>query len=371
MSDNDIMEWFRAADAGPEPAIQRIDVAAAVGSGRRTIRTRWAIGSSMATAALAASVIAVVALSGSSVIGGATNPRNVEAYGGTAAEKGAQVVLLRAAANARKLPAVTPRARQFVYVRKHQAQLLYVPLGPCKKAAPEAGCPASQRAEYMNEEVHELWRPIESGTVACIRITSGGPITPLTPADAAKLEASGEKLDRPVTVSEDQDYNRSCPSTPDSEPNPFLNPTPDTLETLPRDADALLAKVRDSAGDKGPSRDGEALVVIADLLRDADALIEPDLREALFLAASKIPGVSRQPGQANLDGEIGIAIGRLELTDNERQEIIIDPETSRVIGERTVSRAMGGNPNAADVVTSWSATRSYLVNAVKDTTPAA
>lgn len=86
------------------------------------------------------------------------------------------------------------------------------------------------------------------------------------------------------------------------------------------------------------SRDEDNFVRIADILRSG--LVPAAPRAALLDALSRIPGVTATDDVANLDGVIGVAIGRNEpFRAGERQEIIIDPETGLVIGERTLAGA--------------------------------
>lgn len=84
------------------------------------------------------------------------------------------------------------------------------------------------------------------------------------------------------------------------------------------------------------SRDEDNFVRITDVLRTG--LVSAPVRAALFEALALIPGVSSTADVANLDGRIGVAIGRTELLRlGMRQEIIIDPDTGLVIGERSLS----------------------------------
>jgi hypothetical protein len=86
------------------------------------------------------------------------------------------------------------------------------------------------------------------------------------------------------------------------------------------------------------SRDEDNYVRIADILRSG--LVPAPQRAALLDALSRIPGVSATDNVANLDGVKGVAIGRDEpLRAGERQEIIIDPDTGLVIGERMLAGA--------------------------------
>jgi RNA polymerase sigma-70 factor (ECF subfamily) len=106
---------------------------------------------------------------------------------------------------------------------------------------------------------------------------------------------------------------------------------------LPRDPEELLAHIYDQTQGAGVSRDGEALVWIADVLRSG--LVPADLRAALFQAATGIPGVEVVDRRANLDGRVGVAVGRDERAGGShfRQELIFDEATGQVIGERQVA----------------------------------
>jgi hypothetical protein len=137
--------------------------------------------------------------------------------------------------------------------------------------------------------------------------------------------------------------------------------TTDQMAGLPRDPYLLLNHIYWSTIGQGPSPDGEALVWIADLLRTG--AVPADLRAALYKAAAMIPGVEVTDNQATLDGTTGIAIGRLEDTSGVRQDIIIDPETGRLIGERSVSTK--GDRDAsipAGTATSWTAVHTTVVD---------
>lgn len=139
-------------------------------------------------------------------------------------------------------------------------------------------------------------------------------------------------------------------------------PTPEFLASLPRHPEQLLDQIRTHAGDAGPSPDGEALVVIADTLRTG--FVPGDLRAALFQAAALIPGVELIDEQANLNGQVGVAVGRYEPNNGERQEIIFDPETGAMIGERDVLVDRGNGPLLpAGTAPSWTAVTTDVVPA--------
>lgn len=120
--------------------------------------------------------------------------------------------------------------------------------------------------------------------------------------------------------------------------------TESDLRTLPRDGQALLDLFDGQYNGGSASRSEDNFVRITDLLRSG--LVPADLRAGLYEALALIPGVTTSE-QTNLHGQVGIAIGRTEpLRLGERLEVIIDPDTGLVIGERTVNgwEAFGFGP---------------------------
>jgi hypothetical protein len=105
------------------------------------------------------------------------------------------------------------------------------------------------------------------------------------------------------------------------------------LSKLPRDPQQLLNYIYRVTTGQGVSPDGEALVFIADTLRTG--VVPADLRAALYKAAAGIPGVTITDKAATLNGRTGVAFGRDE-GNGLSQELIIDPATGLVIGEREV-----------------------------------
>jgi hypothetical protein len=139
-------------------------------------------------------------------------------------------------------------------------------------------------------------------------------------------------------------------------------PSPDYLNSLPRDPHMLLNNIFKRTLGQGQSIDGEALVFIADLLRTG--MVPADLRAALYKAAALIPGVTVTDDQATLDGHKGIAIGRVEEASHTRQDIIIDPKTGLLIGERQVLTQAQGTMPAGTAIT-----LTTIETSVADTAP--
>jgi RNA polymerase sigma-70 factor (ECF subfamily) len=129
----------------------------------------------------------------------------------------------------------------------------------------------------------------------------------------------------------------------------------------PRNPYLLLNRIYLLTAGTGPSADGEALVTIADILRTGTA--PGDLRAALFEAAAMIPGVTITDDAVTLDGRVGVGIGRYEPEWRSRQELIIDPDTGLLIGEREV--LIASDPSSeipAGTVLRWSTVTTSVVN---------
>ena len=133
------------------------------------------------------------------------------------------------------------------------------------------------------------------------------------------------------------------------------------LEALPRDPYRLLNCIYRTTLGSGPSSDGAALAWIADTLRGGG--VPADLRAAIYEAAAMIPGVVVTEDQATLNGRTGVSIGRLEPSSGRRQDIIIDPKTGQLIGERSVIvDPPHGSPFPAGTSDKWTAITTTVVD---------
>jgi RNA polymerase sigma-70 factor (ECF subfamily) len=149
--------------------------------------------------------------------------------------------------------------------------------------------------------------------------------------------------------------------TPEQLPGSWQTGTPAFLAGLPRDTGALRARLYADTAGQGPSADGEAFTSVADLLRSG--LVPADLRAALYRVLATVPGVEITSATASVDGVRGVGLGRLEDGNGLRQEIVVDPGTGDLVGERTVAvRAIDGLA-AGTVLDSRRSTR-VLVDAV-------
>ncbi|MGO4455018.1 CU044_5270 family protein [Arthrobacter sp. RAF14] len=127
-------------------------------------------------------------------------------------------------------------------------------------------------------------------------------------------------------------------------PTTILNGIPIEEEaTVTRDPKALLELIRQRTQGAGQSPDLEVLVTIADTLRTG--VVPADLRAALFRAAALIPSAVLSDRQATMDGRTGTAVGVAVPGGITREEIVVDPGTGEMIGQRYVLlKAYQGDP---------------------------
>ncbi|MEU6826203.1 CU044_5270 family protein [Streptomyces atriruber] len=133
-----------------------------------------------------------------------------------------------------------------------------------------------------------------------------------------------EVVDDPV---DGFDHERWAPDLPLTESDSHYR----SLQKLPTDPVNMRDWLyRVSSG--GESRDQNAFVLVGDL---CGGLMPPKQAAALYLAASRIPGVEVREDAVDAAGRRGVAIAR--ENDGERQELIFDKETKQFLGERQVA----------------------------------
>lgn len=149
----------------------------------------------------------------------------------------------------------------------------------------------------------------------------------------------------------------------DDTPRLTLNARPleEVIATAPRDPEELLELVYEyqRAKGKGDTPHKEAFGTIADTL--STGVIPADLRAALYQAAALIPGVTVTDREATLDGRTGISLGMETPGYKARKELIIDPSTGQLIGEREILLEDQGSIPAGTAV-SWTAVTTSVVD---------
>ncbi|RFA12823.1 hypothetical protein B7R22_14830 [Subtercola boreus] len=137
--------------------------------------------------------------------------------------------------------------------------------------------------------------------------------------------------------------------------------SPEALGKLPRDPYQLLNYIYRTTIGSGSGPDVAAISFIADTLRTG--VVPANLRAALYEAAAKVPGVEITDQQATLDGRTGTAIGIVNQNNHTRQDIIIDPGTGQLIGEREIlleASPVDGYP--AGTAFAWTAVTTSIVD---------
>ena len=105
-----------------------------------------------------------------------------------------------------------------------------------------------------------------------------------------------------------------------------------SLKNLPSDADGMRAHLY--TGDRGgSSKDEAAFTAAGDMLRET--YMPPAQRAALFKAVGTIPGVDVIETAEDAAGRKGVGVGRAGL-DGVRQDLIFDPKTYELLGERGI-----------------------------------
>ncbi|ONH31267.1 CU044_5270 family protein [Pseudofrankia asymbiotica] len=240
------------------------------------------------------------------------------------------------------------------------------PVGPTqyRKSTTRAAYLAStsladgKELSWLTESVTETWIPSDPARPWVVRQNSSTPVRWFNPADEAFARGAGLiPSPGPPSVFQAVDGEFAGPIT---DIQAWQAPTAGFLARLPRDPERLLERIYHDSKGQGNSKDGEALVFIADVLRTGFA--SADLRAAMYRAAIRIPGVTVTDHAANLAGRMGVAVGRDE-GDDTRQEMIFDPVTGEFIGEREVilrDGRMSGVP--AGTATDYTAVTTEVVD---------
>lgn len=133
------------------------------------------------------------------------------------------------------------------------------------------------------------------------------------------------------------------------------------IAALPLDPAVLIKYIYATRQGGSASADEDATARISDILRTG--LVPADRRAALFRALALVPGVEVTERQATLDGRIGVALGRREPGRDYRQEIIVDPRSGELIGERSVLTQARGTIPTGTVIASTAISTSVVNSA--------
>ncbi|MFB9684281.1 CU044_5270 family protein [Amycolatopsis plumensis] len=267
------------------------------------------------------------------------------------ADTPAREALITLAAHTGALRPLAVRPDQFVYSHLRGQVVTGIPVG------------ADGEARVVAETENKTWFAADGLRTVRMEMTSNLDVRPLTDADARKLAANGKSLPKPFTQvypNPNGNPKEQLPIVQPKEPG-VDNPTLSWVASLPTDPEQLLAVFRAAAGPSTKhDNDYLAFKTAASFAARADALLTPAARTALYQAIALLPGIERVPGQVDLSGRAGVAIGR--NAEGFRYEIILDPVTSRVLGTRMVATTGADWPTGT--VIAWSSTDQVVVDSV-------
>jgi hypothetical protein len=122
----------------------------------------------------------------------------------------------------------------------------------------------------------------------------------------------------------------------------------------PTDVDELREFIRERASQADQPLDYEMFVVVGDLLRETFSspvlYSTPELRSSLFEVAATLPGVQDLGTTADEIGRPGVGVGYTQ--DDQRLELIFDPQTAAILGAREV-RLIGPNEEPKTTQGGW------------------
>ncbi|MBE8519622.1 CU044_5270 family protein [Amycolatopsis sp. H6(2020)] len=317
---------------------------------------------------LAAAVVTLVAGVGITVAvlpaeDGSTPGADVVAVPGplVGADTPARETLVVLAAHTADLRPLAIRAGQFVYshVRGqgvNEAVLVRGTDGQYTEYGPD------DVAQVQSESETRSWQTADGLRTVRRETTTDVNARPLTDQDARKLAGKPWALPAPHTmVFPGPPGDPKGPGEPAATPPGVSNPTPAWVASLPTDPQRLLEVFRADAGSNPKHSDAYlTFKTVVSFAARADALLTPAVRTALYQAIGSIPGIERTPGQTDLAGRPGVAVGRTD--EGVRTEIILDPVTSRVLGTRMVAAGRAGVP--AGTVLGWSTNDQRVVDAI-------
>ena len=333
MDDLDMVKEFRQEI--PEPGPETIVAARASMMADRTSvpaslrrvrppRIRWRVAIGVAATAVAIAVALPAILPGGSPGG---------------ADPAAAAALHRFARIAARQPAgPAPQVGQFVYTKSRSLNM----------GTWVMGNDGSLTFSRLVPVTRQIWIGVD-GSGRLLETTGTGSFP--TPADEAAWEAAGSPDLHEGETSDDT-------FLPGPQGLSFLD-----LSGLPTDPDALRTAIESRAVEGGPPGDAETFTIVGDLLRETYG--SPALRAALYEVAASLPGVELIGSTTDPAGRPGIAVAF--ENGSARNELIFDPRTAALLGERTVMTNEDDGIPAGTIVSSAVYLSTGIVDSTNDT----
>lgn len=211
---------------------------------------------------------------------------------------------------------VAPGPGQYLYTRSTDAYLrAFAYSSGCRRRS----CDASETWSLLVPSERESWVSFDDSLRGRVRTVSGKPRFVSAGQRAGWVAAGSPPLSRP---------NRVEDSAVSGSGMPF------DVSELPTDPEALreMIEAREIHGVSGPPGEAETFVLIGDMLRGT--YLPSAIRAAIYELTAELPGVELLGPVKDPVGRLGVGIA---FTDDRRgttHELIFDPETSALLGER-------------------------------------
>jgi hypothetical protein len=216
---------------------------------------------------------------------------------------------------------------------------------------------------YLEESVTQTWVPADRNQEWVQRSASTGNRKWIQGSDA-DLRAPGIDTGKhPVEELRAKcgDFYLNPGQQPCLRPASWAQPTPEFLAALPADPKQLYTKIREEEGQGNNNADREVMFFVSHLVRTG--LPTAATRANLYRALTFLPKLEVSDQNANLDGRIGVGLGFEHA--GRKEELIIDPASGQLIGQRTTTtQTFNGMP--AGTVTSYTSVSTGVVDKVGD-----
>lgn len=197
------------------------------------------------------------------------------------------------------------------------------------------------------------WRPLRSGQFAYIRSAANYPQAGVAgkrpfEVDEAWMAAdgTGRLLQRAASGTDVIAFGAPKPGT-DKGPWLYGPLGYRQLIRLPTNPRVLTRWIEHTAPGYGQQPvNNEQFTLVGDVLRNAPA--PPRLRAAFLLALARLPGVQALGQTRDELGRTGVAFAMRE--GSSRSDLIFDPRTARLLGERTVALKNNASAHVGDIL---------------------
>jgi hypothetical protein len=213
---------------------------------------------------------------------------------------------------------ITPGPGQYLFTRSKSAYLRSVAYDPDDPNCQKPPCYATGEWSVLVPSERQVWVSFDGSRLGRVREAVGKPRFVSAGQRAGWVAAGSPPLPRAGRV---EDSRLSSGGMLD----------PSELSTDPAELRHQI-EAREIRGVQGPPGEAETFTLIGDMLREA--YLPSDVRAALYELTAELPGVE-------LLGEVEDPVGRpgtgIAFTDRKfgiRHELIFDPATSTLLGER-------------------------------------